>query len=146
MTGHANFGPARLSTSSRQRPKQVGTAIHEVMHALGFSSSRYRFYRKPDNGDRWGEANVVESVTENGHTVTKIITPNVVEKAKKHFGCDNWPNAGLQLEDAGGSGTACGAARLPRPRSNVAPHPRSAAAAQGPRDPTGRSGCSATRS
>lgn len=29
-----------------------------------------------------------------------------MEIAKEHFGCDDWPNAGIELEDYGGSGTA----------------------------------------
>lgn len=39
-------------------------------------------------------------------SVIKMITPNVVAKIKEHFGCTNWPNAGAELEDYGGSGTA----------------------------------------
>lgn len=80
-----------------------------VMHALGFSSSLYPYFRNIATGEQWGAeaVTVTESAAQNGlKSLTKIVTPKVAEEVKRHFACDNWPVAGGELEDGGGSGTA----------------------------------------
>ncbi|ETV82335.1 hypothetical protein, variant [Aphanomyces astaci] len=99
ISGQANFGPNRLDTQSGSRAGQIGTAIHEITHALGFSSSRFADFRQPLNGPLWGYSNVVSQTQQNGIFVSKIITPQVVKQAKQQFNCPDWPGAGAELEN-----------------------------------------------
>ncbi|KAJ0409424.1 hypothetical protein P43SY_002314 [Pythium insidiosum] len=106
ISGQANFGPGRIDTAAAARTEQVGTAIHEVTHALVFSRGRFGDFRQPLNGPRWGYSNVVfQSQGAGGVTVSKIVTPSVAQRAKQHFNCPDWVNAGLELEN-GASGSA----------------------------------------
>lgn len=91
VSGHANFGPTNLDTSTRKRAAQLGVAVHEVTHALGFSASQYTFYRFPGNGARRGQENVVGVTTERGREVRKIITPEVRAAARRGCGGASWP-------------------------------------------------------
>ncbi|RHZ20469.1 hypothetical protein DYB37_000447 [Aphanomyces astaci] len=92
-------GWRRLDTQSGSRAGQIGTAIHEITHALGFSSSRFADFRQPLNGPLWGYSNVVSQTQQNGIFVSKIITPQVVKQAKQQFNCPDWPGAGAELEN-----------------------------------------------
>lgn len=107
ISGQANFGPGRLDpTTPANRDSQIATALHEMTHALVFSSSLFANYRQPLNGAIWGYNNVVSQVQGvGGIYVSKIITPNVVKQAKQHFNCYDWANAGFELEN-GPSGSA----------------------------------------
>ena len=108
IAGHANFSPARISTAPADYALQVSTAWHEIVHALGFSSSKFGHFRKPgDITQAETYSNIVRTFTERGKSVTKIVTPNVVQKVREQYDCtDPWPNAGWELEDYGGPGTA----------------------------------------
>ena len=81
-------------------------AILVPYHRLGFSSSDYKHYRNRETGAARGIDSVLKEYTQNGKTVIKLITPNLVAKVKEHYGCDNLANAGLELEDYEGSGSA----------------------------------------
>ncbi|CAK4192489.1 unnamed protein product [Aphanomyces euteiches] len=99
ISGQANFGPNRLDTQAASRAGQIGTAIHEITHALAFSSSRFGDFRQPLNGPQWGSANVISQTQQNGIYVTKLITPQVVKQVKLQYNCPNWPGAGAELEN-----------------------------------------------
>jgi len=111
ISGLANFGPAQLRKKAGPNLEDVAgalpVAIHEIAHALGFSASKFDDFIDAQ-GRRLGKQNVVREfqASQIGHPVTKIITPKVVEMVKKQFGCYDWPHAGGELEDYGGSGTA----------------------------------------
>ena len=99
-----NFSPSAFdstSTSPTTYENSVSTAIHELMHALGFGSE---FYEKPG----WFPTNSGRATSTktgvDGKPVTIITTPKVLEKAKAHFGCTRL--TGVELENQGGSGTA----------------------------------------
>jgi len=106
--GHANFSPSRISTAADDYALQLSTAWHEIVHALGFSSSKFGDFRKPgDITQTESYSNIIKTFTERGKTVSKIVTPNVITKVREQYGCnDPWPAAGFELEDYGGSGTA----------------------------------------
>jgi len=93
IAAHVNFGPQHLQPSPKVsvRDNQVQTAIHEVMHALGFAGSHWK-------------AEYLKTTTERGTTVTRMITPSVVMEAKRHFNCSTLE--GMEIENNGGSGTA----------------------------------------
>lgn len=87
--GYANFDPAKLEMKIiNSRAKELGIAIHEVGHSLGFSSSF--FYNN----------NFV--IDYNG--LKMINSPKVLKFVRDHFGCSDLE--GALLEDLGGGGTA----------------------------------------
>ena len=78
---------------------KLGTAIHEIVHALGFSSSSWSQF----NGKT--ESQVVEQKqVSDGTTRSFIITPNVIAKVKEQYGCSE--DRGQEIENLGGGGTA----------------------------------------
>jgi len=128
IAGIANFCPGRIDDLSDQELIDVG--IHEVLHALGFSSGLYPFYRD-ENGDprtprdgfgrppRDASGSFVASdttirtetytdwQTRNGainHDVQLLVTPNVIEQAMAHYNCSTL--RGVEVENQGGPGTA----------------------------------------
>lgn len=107
ISGHANFGPGRIDpVTPAARTEQIGTAIHEMTHAMVFSQSRFGDFRQPLNGDKWGYANVVsQTKTSGGIWVSKVVTPSVAREAKRHFNCFDWMDAGVELEN-GDAGSA----------------------------------------
>lgn len=106
VAGHANFGPALIDTDPAKRGDQISTAIHEIGHALGFSGGKFSSFRVPGTNQLRGYSNVLRTFSERGHSVSKIVTENVIAKVKEHFGCDEWLNAGGEIEDFGSAGTA----------------------------------------
>ncbi|KAE9131602.1 hypothetical protein PF005_g6664 [Phytophthora fragariae] len=105
ISGQANFSPSRLNPAGSigaSRTEQVGTALHEMTHALVFSQRLFASFRQPRNGALWKYENVVAQTRGTGGiTVSKIITPQVVQQIKQHFNCFDWVDAGLELENGG---------------------------------------------
>ena len=50
--GHANFCPSKLSAAPAAMEEQLSTAVHEVLHALGFSSASWPLFRDNDGTPR----------------------------------------------------------------------------------------------
>ncbi|KAJ0403536.1 hypothetical protein ATCC90586_006791 [Pythium insidiosum] len=50
--GMANFCPDQIKTDPRDYESQLSTAMHEITHALGFSSQFYAYMRNPDGTPR----------------------------------------------------------------------------------------------
>ena len=48
ILGHANFCPSQLSTAASDWDEQRATAVHELLHALGFSSDSWALFRRDD--------------------------------------------------------------------------------------------------
>ena len=69
--------------------------LHELFHALGFSKSLFNYYPQGIKGIYTTE--IIRNVNR-----TIIITPKVVEMAKKYYNCSNLK--GVELEDQGGKG------------------------------------------
>jgi leishmanolysin len=93
ILGLANFGPAQLSwsdTGSYNNAETVATAIHEVLHALGFAQSFF--------------STLTTTTTIRSKPATIVATNNVTAVAKTYFNCTNI--TGVELEDEGGSGSA----------------------------------------
>jgi len=78
---------------------QLGTTVHEIVHALGFSSDSWSKFKD------LSYSQVVErrSVAD-GSKRSFIMTPNVVAKVKAQYGCAD--DVGGEMENYGGSGTA----------------------------------------
>jgi hypothetical protein len=81
--------------------KNTYLMIHEMMHALGFSSSLY-----PKFIDQYGNkrTNHITSITINGKTSKVINVPSLTEKVRNHFGCSTLK--GAVLENDGSAATA----------------------------------------
>ena len=71
--------------------------LHELTHALGFLGTMFPYYPN-------GYSGTVASHYIRGKQRNLIITPKVVEFAKKYFNCQNI--VGVELEDQGGTGSA----------------------------------------
>eukprot|EP00899_Mesostigma_viride_P012753 jgi/Mesvir1/21479/Mv03931-RA.2 len=115
VAGTVNFCPSKLvaSVDPAVFDRQVNTAVHEILHALGFSSSLFPYYRDattaprvPRTGDFPDDANlssIVRQSFERGYNVTRIITPKVAEKAREQYACPSM--TGMETENHGGEGT-----------------------------------------
>jgi len=130
VAGHTNICPGSISTLERSMLSLASTIKHELLHALGFSSSLFAYYRDK-NGDprterkddgkpginqelqvrQWSEE-TIRKVTRSWkvrrgtlqRTVSVLVTPRVVEEVRRHFDCPTLE--GAELEDQGGDGTA----------------------------------------
>mmetsp|Transcript_5802 Transcript_5802/g.22002 ORF Transcript_5802/g.22002 Transcript_5802/m.22002 type:complete len:565 (-) Transcript_5802:38-1732(-) len=121
VAGYVNFCKNNIGTTDVN--KAVITTMHEVGHALAYSSSLYPYFRR-DDGTAYTKRrltnsgpyiydhgtppstpsdNTLETFTERGNSVQKLVLSKAVEKAREHFGCDTLN--GVELENQGGSGT-----------------------------------------
>ena len=128
--GYANFCPGSLSAAAAEWDTQLSTAIHELVHALGFSRSSWPLFRDGDGNPRtargsdglppYVDTTCVDGVTrsirkpssdtiaigtERGLTVNRMVTPRVAAVARDIFGCDSL--IGAELENQPTSGSAC---------------------------------------
>lgn len=131
IAGHVNLCPNSLSTQPHDQEVLVSTVKHEILHALGFSTGLYAFYRdesgrprtkrnqnnKPISLNRergyydWDENTIKRIIrddwwTADGvvlHEVHVVVTPRVQQEAREHFGCNDLE--GAELENQGGDGT-----------------------------------------
>uniref|UniRef100_A0A8C7I5P2 Leishmanolysin-like peptidase n=1 Tax=Oncorhynchus kisutch TaxID=8019 RepID=A0A8C7I5P2_ONCKI len=130
IAGYANLCPNMISTQPQEFEGMLSTVKHEVIHALGFSAGLFAFYHDDDGKPltprfasglpafneslglyQWSDA-VMRKVTRlwdirGGvmvrHEVHLLVTPRVVEEARRHFGCPILE--GMELENQGGMGT-----------------------------------------
>ncbi|KAL1514809.1 hypothetical protein AB1Y20_003895 [Prymnesium parvum] len=132
ILGHVNFCPARVSTEASSWELQLATAIHELLHAIGFTYSSWPLFRYPDGTPRTPRDadgrvprtaqyvcpdgsvatnvqvpsnNTIEIATERGVTVTRMVTPKVASVARDLFGCDSL--SGAELENQPTTSGAC---------------------------------------
>ena len=121
---------AQIDTSADSFEDQRATAVHELLHALGFSSSSWPLFRNADGSpktprDDTGQpattsymcpdgftrqvqvpaSNTLQVATERGVSVARIVTPKVASVARDIFGCDTL--AGAELENQPTSSNSC---------------------------------------
>ncbi len=60
--GQANFSPSRISTDPKDYALQLSTVIHEVSHALGFTSTKFGRFINPVTGAILPYSSVVQQV------------------------------------------------------------------------------------
>eukprot|EP01122_Echinamoeba_exundans_P009994 TRINITY_DN361_c0_g1_i2.p1 TRINITY_DN361_c0_g1~~TRINITY_DN361_c0_g1_i2.p1 ORF type:complete len:661 (-),score=104.63 TRINITY_DN361_c0_g1_i2:80-2062(-) len=106
LGGYINFNPSELRGAGLSNQvrfnRYVRVAVHEFMHALGFSNNWYSHY--VDDGGLYYTTGPVETATTAGNTVNVITLPRVKLFAQAHYNCSSV--TGFELEDGGGSGTA----------------------------------------
>ncbi|KFO71619.1 Leishmanolysin-like peptidase, partial [Cuculus canorus] len=130
IAGYANLCPNMISTQAQEFVGMLSTVKHEIIHALGFSAGLFAFYRDDDGKPlttrhadglppfneslglyQWSNKVVQKAVrlwdVRGGkmlrHAVHLLVTPRVVEEARKHFNCPILE--GMELENQGGMGT-----------------------------------------
>uniref|UniRef100_A0A8C2P208 Leishmanolysin-like peptidase n=1 Tax=Capra hircus TaxID=9925 RepID=A0A8C2P208_CAPHI len=130
IAGYANLCPNMISTQPQEFVGMLSTVKHEIIHALGFSAGLFAFYHDKDGNPltsrfadglppfnyslglyQWSDKVVrkVErlwDIRDNKrvpHTVNLLVTPRVVDEARKHFNCPVLE--GMELENQGGMGT-----------------------------------------
>ena len=120
--GFVNFCPLRLSAAANDWEAQLAVAIHEVLHALGFSSTSWPLFRYADGSPRTLRAadglppktvdfecvdgvkrevrvpssNTLVVGTERGVRVNLLVTPRVLSVARDLFGCADLQGAALE--------------------------------------------------
>uniref|UniRef100_A0A8D0C7K3 Leishmanolysin-like peptidase n=1 Tax=Salvator merianae TaxID=96440 RepID=A0A8D0C7K3_SALMN len=130
IAGYANLCPNMISTQAQEFVGMLSTVKHEIIHALGFSAGLFAFYRDDDGNPltaryanglppfneslgvyQWSDKivrNAIRLWDVRGnkilrHNIFLLITPKVVEEARKHFDCPLLE--GMELENQGGMGT-----------------------------------------
>eukprot|EP01130_Rhizamoeba_saxonica_P016484 TRINITY_DN762_c0_g1_i1.p1 TRINITY_DN762_c0_g1~~TRINITY_DN762_c0_g1_i1.p1 ORF type:complete len:713 (-),score=146.24 TRINITY_DN762_c0_g1_i1:1134-3272(-) len=100
IVGHMNIAPATMKTDDLSKVSQAGVVKHEIVHSLGFSTSKLTnegFIKWNEDGS-WEPRPVSEIVQDNA-----IITTLTVDRVKNYFGCDTME--GVELEDDGITGS-----------------------------------------
>ncbi|KAF0688818.1 Aste57867_19640 [Aphanomyces stellatus] len=130
--GMVNFCPGKLNADPSVYDKQLDTATHEIAHALGFTSQMYAYMRGPDGNPRTPRdasgmppiqqnykcangyvasavqvpsTTTLQFFTERGHSVAKLVTPNVLSFARNYFNCPTLNGAEIEDQDGGCFGT-----------------------------------------
>jgi hypothetical protein len=116
ILGLANFDPSSLSIgNAAAEGMQLGVAIHEISHSLGFTQSAFydinRFKKRVgDTLVSYGSVSEIIkdiNVADPNNPITALVTPKLLAEAKIHFNCDFVAQStGVMLERSGGGGTA----------------------------------------
>lgn len=126
--GMANFCPDQIDTDPLEYEHQLATALHEITHALGFSSQFFAYMRHADGTPRTPRdangrppiytsgtckngnpidyyiaphTNTVQFVNERDRAVAKLVTPNIAKYVQTHFNCSSLIGAELENQDDG---------------------------------------------
>ena len=143
--GYANFCAGELSSAPSHWSSQLAMAVHELLHALGFSRASWALFRFPDGSPRTPRGpdglppytqtvcvdgvnrtvrapsnNTLQVATERGGHVARLVTPRLVRVARDIFGCDSL--VGVELENQPTGAGACWGADLPRASPTLISH------------------------
>jgi hypothetical protein len=132
VAAHMNFGPAALN--AKPYKYVYATALHELMHGMGFTSGRFQKLLNDAGRVYSGTSRItVGSPADGTKSVFVISSPRVVRAARAHYGCDSLE--GLELEDSGSDGAGIGSHWETRVMTGevMAPQIASDASAVGPR-------------
>jgi hypothetical protein len=105
IAGYIQFKQDLNVNNSTALDYMVWLAIHEVSHILVINNALYEDYIDSNTLQPYGYDRIIgQKDSPNGKKMNIIKSKNVLEKARKHFGCDNLD--GVPLEYNGGVGTA----------------------------------------
>lgn len=105
IAGQLNFNPMYVSTTSSLE-EQLGTALHEITHVLGFSFFKFNYFNVNETQrPRVAYNNTQAPIGAKNmlRNVTKINTPAVLAWVRDYFECPTLD--GAELEDGGTSST-----------------------------------------
>ncbi|ETW04101.1 hypothetical protein H310_04465 [Aphanomyces invadans] len=97
VSAQVNIGPQRISIDPAKRMAQLGTILHELTHALGFSQMLFGSY-KPRSSPKMIPLQVSDGP--NGTKITHLVTPKVKQLAQEYFDCPSVPGGELQSNNA----------------------------------------------
>lgn len=117
IAGHINLCKTRM-LQGKDWYRDVATTLHETLHALGFASNMFPFFRDDLGAPRTprlqsglppydaqgylaASGTILQDTSLKRHYVT---LPRVIDAARKHFGCEVLDR--VPLEEAGGDGSA----------------------------------------
>eukprot|EP00899_Mesostigma_viride_P024298 jgi/Mesvir1/5052/Mv02253-RA.1 len=111
-SGGVNFCPDNINTNYDDDItwlQQLNTAVHELVHVLGFSSSLFPYYRDAAGNprtprDAYGAPLGDSTIRTGADGVMKMVTPRVVEAARAQLSCASLD--GAEVENYGGPATA----------------------------------------
>jgi leishmanolysin len=104
IIGRTNINNGRMSLPNGNvlaHEKNMYVIMHEMVHALGFSTYVFRYWLDANGKTRQGH---VKSVSIGGKTRSVIDVPELTERFRNFYGCSSAP--GAIMEDQGGSGTS----------------------------------------
>jgi leishmanolysin len=81
--------------------KNMYFMMHEMIHALGFSTYTFKYWLDANGKTRTGH---VKSVSIGGSTRSVVDVPELTERLRNFYGCSSAP--GAIMENGGGSGTS----------------------------------------
>ena len=96
VVGFAVFNPYYLDPAAGKLDNDVATYVHEVLHALVFSSQLWKFFPKTNGLSQY--------YVEDGNHYLR--GPNLLQTVRSHFNCSSV--RGVPLEDDGGDGSKGG--------------------------------------
>jgi hypothetical protein len=95
IAGHANFNPGALDLEPTSRRRQVAVALHEITHALGFSSGKFGDFIRWINATDYQSIDIAEvylqTTLPGWKTASFVRSPNVQAFVRKHFNCESLP-------------------------------------------------------
>ncbi|KAK3094192.1 hypothetical protein FSP39_025247, partial [Pinctada imbricata] len=105
LSGYVNVCPRQLQSHLYSKEHLQMILMHELIHAVGFSSSLFPQFLKCKGSmgdcDSYGE-----SLFKDVQGVTRIVTPSIVQHAQKHFNCTDESKYGGPLEMKNGRVTS----------------------------------------
>ncbi|CAH1261305.1 RP11-244E17.1 [Branchiostoma lanceolatum] len=96
--GYTNFCPVQLQGPSFDRDKFVMTAVHELLHALGFSKQLFDKFKDCSSSADPTSCPDRRDVVETVRGLSRLTTPAVLNRTRHHFSC-TWTDFGGPLED-----------------------------------------------
>eukprot|EP01130_Rhizamoeba_saxonica_P018441 TRINITY_DN9231_c0_g1_i1.p1 TRINITY_DN9231_c0_g1~~TRINITY_DN9231_c0_g1_i1.p1 ORF type:complete len:1382 (-),score=311.07 TRINITY_DN9231_c0_g1_i1:39-4184(-) len=98
LAGHINFDPEYFlpPISEFQFKANLRIGLHEITHALGFSSHLFDDF--VDSEGNLHQQPVIE-VENRGITTYLLTTPNVLEKTREHFDCNTLEGMELEIKN-----------------------------------------------
>lgn len=101
IVGETQVNLYHLDIEDAEFNSNIHLMLHEVAHALGFSSSFFGRFIDPATGESLGDS-VYKDHPTNGHRY--IVTPNVKSYLQSFYGCQDIFGSPIELD--GGSGSS----------------------------------------
>ncbi|RUS84295.1 hypothetical protein EGW08_007939, partial [Elysia chlorotica] len=103
VAGQVNFCPRNIKAQKFDKELLYITSVHELLHALGFSSKLFDKFMKCENGECQPWPKKVLSVKEGK---MRLVTDAVVREMRNHFNCTSQAQFGGPLEIVKGKATS----------------------------------------
>lgn len=95
VMGISFFNTAVMKLTMEKFQDNVETAIHEFLHAFGFSKTMYSSFLDENGKPRGSE--VIKKVTRRGKETNLLMLPRLTKFAREYFDCDSID--GIEMEN-----------------------------------------------